>query len=51
MFVCVQYLTILMCLKVEVNEAEGLPTDKLTGDALDTSKVCITSIYTFVLMV
>jgi hypothetical protein len=33
-----QYLTILLALKVVMNEADGTPTNKLTGDALDASK-------------
>ncbi|KAG5188597.1 long chain acyl-CoA synthetase [Tribonema minus] len=33
-----KYLTILLSLKTELNEAEGIPTDKLAGTALETSK-------------
>ena len=33
-----KFLTFLISLKTEVNLETGAPTDKLTGDALDTSK-------------
>mmetsp|Transcript_20013 Transcript_20013/g.29248 ORF Transcript_20013/g.29248 Transcript_20013/m.29248 type:complete len:480 (+) Transcript_20013:153-1592(+) len=33
-----KFLTILFCLQVEINEESGLPTDKLAGEALETSK-------------
>uniref|UniRef100_A0A7S3QC85 AMP-dependent synthetase/ligase domain-containing protein n=1 Tax=Chaetoceros debilis TaxID=122233 RepID=A0A7S3QC85_9STRA len=33
-----KFLTILFCLQVEINEETGMPTEKLTGEALETSK-------------
>jgi len=33
-----KFLTILLCLQVEIDEVTGIPTKKLTGHALDTSK-------------
>ena len=33
-----KFLTILFCLQVEINEETGMPTEKLMGEALETSK-------------
>jgi long-chain-fatty-acid--CoA ligase ACSBG len=33
-----KFLTILFCLQVEIDENTGVPTNKLTGHALETSK-------------
>eukprot|EP01083_Nonionella_stella_P038273 104150_1 len=33
-----KFLTVLFCLQVEINEETGMPTEKLTGVALETSK-------------